>query len=400
MDNKKVVLDTNILLDSPYLIQEYDCVLLSHTLRELDKHKISHNFELAYKAREAVRYIEKNIDRVTFDLKDYPSIDGYDEGYQDNRILKACLDNGYALASRDLLIKQKARGFNIEVIDVDALLAEDEYCGFIEVEMNEKQMAYFYENIDVNTYDVLTNQYLMVKNNEGHIVDTLKWNGERFVKLTEKNLSTVMLGKFKPMDQYQKAAIDSLLNNDITLLRGKAGSGKSLIALNYALHQLEKGKIGRIVCLVNPVPVRGAQEIGFYKGDKNQKLLQSGIGNILISKIGDIQKVEAMIAVGEIVLIPFVDIRGYDTGSDSLVWVTESQNLSVDLLKLGLQRIGKGSQIIIDGDDKAQVDNSLFAGANSGIKRMSKIFRGESVYGEVEFKTIYRSEIASIADRM
>jgi len=399
---KYVVIDTNLLLEGLESISIQGIpTLLSHTLRELEKHKLSHNQDLAYRARQATRFIENNKDRFYFDLRDYKwSLNSFfDSTYQDNNILQACYDNGYALMTNDLLLRQKARGLEIEVIDLDEN-TEDDYSGYTEVTVDDEQLAYFYENLAENTYNLLQNQYLFLKDENGNYFDVVKWDGRSHVKCTEKNLSTHLLGKFKPMDLYQKAAIDSLLTNDITLLRGKAGSGKSLVALNYALHQLEKGKASRLVCLVNPYPVKNAQEIGFYKGFKDEKLMQSGIGNILTSKIGDRNKVEAMIAVGEIVLIPFVDIRGYDTGDDSIVWITEAQNLSVDLMKLGLQRIGKGSKIIIDGDDKAQVDNSAFAGRNNGIKRMSKIFRGTDVYGEMTFSTIYRSRIADIADQM
>ncbi|MNH46722.1 hypothetical protein D3C79_1096280 [compost metagenome] len=62
--------------------------------------------------------------------------------------------------------------------------------------------------------------------------------------------------------------------------------------------------------------------------------------------------------------------------------------------------MAEGSQIIIDGDDKTQVDSDIFSGNRNGVRRMSKVFRGHSVYGEVEFNTIYRSRIAQIADGM
>jgi predicted ribonuclease YlaK len=60
-------------------------------------------------------------------------------------------------------------------------------------------------------------------------------------------------------------------------------------------------------------------------------------------------------------------------------------------MKLALQRIGEDSICIIDGDEKTQVDDNAFAGLNNGMKRVSKIFRNHSVYGEVELKKIHRS---------
>lgn len=400
---KKILIDTNLLLDGFEINNEHKYILLSHVNRELDKHKLHGDAELKFKSRRAVRLIEENSESFDFDIRDYTVTfnDDADNNYTDNKIVQACLDNGYSIATKDLLLKQKAKMYGIEYVDITGSYKEDGYRGYKEVLLTDDERAYLYEHLNENVYNLLVNEYLIVKSENGDEIDCLKWNGRYHYETSKNtNLSTIQLGKFKALDLHQRAAIDSLNMNDVTLLRGRAGSGKSLIALTYAIHQLEKGKISRLVCLVNPVPVMNAQAIGFYKGDKNDKLLQSGIGNILISKIGDRSVVEAMIATGKLVLIPVVDIRGYDSQDDSLLWVTEAQNLSKDLMKLILQRVAKGSKCIIDGDDKAQVDNMAFAGSNNGIRRMSEIFRGEKLYGEVEFSKIYRSEIAEIADRM
>ena len=69
-------------------------------------------------------------------------------------------------------------------------------------------------------------------------------------------------------------------------------------------------------------------------------------------------------------------------------------------MKLALQRIGNDGICIIDGDEKTQVDDIHFAGSNNGMKRVSKVFRGEDIYGEVELRIIHRSKIAQIAEKM
>lgn len=398
---KKYLVDTNVILNSYEMLSDDKYIVSSHALREIEKHEHSKDAALSYKARQVKRFLNEN-SNISYDLKDYTFNlnEIFDTYYEDNRMLQACVQSGYGLVTNDILLKLKAEGFDVEVIVPSEENVDDDYCGYKEVCLTEDALAYLYENSKENTYGLLVNEYLIVKNENGNPIDCLKWNGSNYIECQEKNLNTVQLGKFKALDLYQKAAVDSLMTNDITLLRGKAGSGKSIVALTYLLYQLEKGKIARIVILVNPTPVFGAQELGFYKGSLSEKLMQSGIGNILTSKIGDKNMVEAMIATGKLVLIPFVDIRGYDTGDDSGVWITEAQNLSVELMRLGLQRIGRKSTIIIDGDDKTQIDKSVFAGANNGIKRMSKVFRGERLYGEVTFNKIYRSEIALIADRM
>jgi predicted ribonuclease YlaK len=82
------------------------------------------------------------------------------------------------------------------------------------------------------------------------------------------------------------------------------------------------------------------------------------------------------------------------------IYISEAQNLDIELMKLTLQRIGEDSICIIDGDCKAQVDDVHFAGSSSGMKRVSQIFRGESIYGEVTLKNIHRSQIARIAEKL
>lgn len=69
-------------------------------------------------------------------------------------------------------------------------------------------------------------------------------------------------------------------------------------------------------------------------------------------------------------------------------------------MKLALQRIGEDSICIIDGDQKTQVDDVNFEGSNNGMRRLSKIFKGSSLYGEVELKKIHRSKLAELAERL
>src|SRR5690606_9405306 len=195
-------------------------------------------------------------------------------------------------------------------------------------------------------------------------------------------------------------AVDSILNNQLTQIRGRAGSGKSKIALETSWHLIQRGEFDRLVAFANPTPVRDSQEMGFYKGDKLENLMQSSVGVMLKSKFGDDIEIEKQILKGRLDILPFVDLRGYETGDTrTIVWMIESQNLTTDLMKLGLQRISENTKVIIDGDFTAQVDKDVYA-TNNGMKRVSEVFRGEELYGEIELQNIYRSKIAEIADRM
>jgi len=94
-------------------------------------------------------------------------------------------------------------------------------------------------------------------------------------------------------------------------------------------------------------------------------------------------------------------LRGFDSsGMNCAVYITESQNMSIDMLKLCMQRIGEDGICIIDGDSETQVDNRLYEGSNNGMRRLSEVFRGQDLYGEVELNECYRSRIAKIAEEM
>lgn len=409
---KRYALDTNLFLRTPNildLLEDYSLSVPSMILRELEKFenlKYRYGNELAYEAREIRRGLNKRKDKVYIDLKDYiwDLNDDYSSDYMDNHILKYCIVSGDGLITYDGLLKEKALELGIEVIDIEENdeSPEDNYTGYKEVHMTKEQLEEFYNGVTRNTYGLLNNEYLIVRDKDtDEPVDAFRWDGQYYLSIISKNFKTDMFGQFKPMDIYQKCGLDSLFNNKITMIKGKPGTGKSVIGINYAVHQLEKNKIDKIIFFVNPTLAKNAQALGFYTGDKDQKLLQSSVGNMLSSKFGSKSQVEAMIQREEIVLLPFGDIRGFDTtGMNALVYVIEAQNLDKELMKLGIQRLGNDSKMIIDGDFTAQVDSRAYEGRNNGMRRVSEVFRGESYYGEVELPIIYRSEMAKKAEQM
>lgn len=140
--------------------------------------------------------------------------------------------------------------------------------------------------------------------------------------------------------------------------------------------------------------------VNVYPGTAREKILSTQIGNILVSKIGDISEVNRLIDDGVIQLIPVVDARGYEVPPNSGVYVAEAQNLTSDLLRLVLQRCGEDNvKVIIDGDREEQLDMEVYEQDN-GMQKMSQVFRGSSLFGQVDMKNIYRSEIAKLAQQM
>ena len=282
---------------------------------------------------------------------------------------------------------------------------QDNYTGFKTIEVNDKELADFYQNdfpIGNNKYNLYINQYLLLKF-ENKITDMYKWTGEKYQSVPFNKFESKMFGKIMPKgnDNYQQIAMDSLATNQITMLRGRAGTGKSLLSFGYMFSLLDQGKIDKIIVFCNTVATKGSAKLGYYPGSRTEKLLDSQIGNFLISKLGDRVEVERLIEDGKLLLLPMSDIRGFDTsGMHAAVYITEAQNLDKELMKLALQRIGEDCICILDGDSEAQVDLSMYAGRNNGMKRVSKVYRGAPFYGEVTLQNIYRSKIATFAENL
>ena len=411
---------TSLLLAHNNLFSEdYKLVISSITLEELENIKTSANkdAEIKYRAREVVRQLTQNpnkYDLVIF--KDYmldPILAKAEFNINnDLKILASAFDYDYykhpdetVFVTNDLTLKLIANLFfgedSVESIEIKD---EEQYSGYKEIQMaDDNSLAFLYENLNTNHFDLLPNQYLIIKDCGGSIVDQLCWTGETHRQVQFQEFFSRQFGKIRPYkgDIQQLIAADSLAHNQITMIKGPAGSGKTLLSLGYLFSQLEKGKIDKIIVFCNTVATKDSAKLGYLPGDRNDKLLDSQIGNLLSSKLGGRIEVERLVQEETLLLLPLSDVRGFDTsGMRAGIYISEAQNMTIALMKLALQRIGEDSICIIDGDDQTQVDCIEFSGANNGMKRASKIFRGEKIYGEVELKNIHRSKIARLAEKM
>lgn len=388
-----------------------DIFYISHvTLQELERIKTSYNKDedVKYKARKVLHLLnehEGNYQVILYN-NDWDD-DILNRGLQlndDARIIYTAYKTHpeCIFATDDLACKMiagKVFRLNVEYGSKEL----QTYTGYKEVNLTEMEVAQFY-NITLqqhdNKYDLLENQYLIIKMNND-TVDIYKWHNERYVKVNYNKLESKFFGKIAPQDDYQKMALDSLISNQITVLRGKAGSGKSYLGLGYLLTELEHGKIDKIIIFCNTVATKDSCKLGFYPGSKDEKLLDSQIGNFLVGKLGDMFIVEKMIHDGQLLLVPIADCRGMDTtGMNAGIYITEAQNATIDMMKLVLQRIGEDSKVVIEGDDKTQVDMTTYSGNNNGLRRLSEIFKGQNYYGETTLQQCHRSKIAAQAEYM
>lgn len=293
-------------------------------------------------------------------------------------------------------IAEQVFGFNVEWFEEKK--EEISYTGFKEITMPDDDMAYFYENQNDNKYDLLINEYLIIKNVDNEIVDTYRWDGARFQSIYKKPVKSTYFDKLKPKDIYQSCVIDSIMNNTITAISAPPGAGKSLLSLMCAMNLIENGKYDRLVILYNATKTKGAFDMGYYSGNAVEKGMQQFLGQMLSTKFGDQFGVELLIQQGKIKIVSLADCRGMEVRDNEILYMTECQNTTVDLMKIALSRVSSGAKVIIEGDYKTQVDSYLFEGNNNGLRRVIEAFKGNSEFGYIELQNIWRSKLAQLAE--
>lgn len=413
----KLFLDTCALLNLQADAFSEHFIISQKTLEEIEHIKTSSgkDSEVKYKARRIAELLDQRSGEYTV-VKTSAAVLNILVSYglpesPDNIILSSVewyareYNQPLILVSDDINVKFIAREiFSFEVRgskQLNIVTDVEEYMGYKEVIFSDEEMSYFYMNLDDNKYGVIQNEYLIVRQSDGEIVDTYRWDGEMFKKVCSKTVKSTMFGdKIKPKDVYQACAIDSIMNNSITALTGKAGSGKTLISLVTIMNLIETGEYDRVVIMFNPTKARGAAELGYYSGSALEKAMQSSIGSILTTKFGDKFAVDMLIQQDRIRLVSMADVRGMEVRANEILYITECQNTTIDLLKLCLTRVSSESKVIIEGDYNTQVDSYLFGGSSNGMKRAIDVFSGEPEFGYVHLPNIWRSRIAELADKL
>ena len=391
-DTCALINDQEVAFNEPFIITDL-------TLYELEDIKTSRtkDDEIKARARKLLHLLNENEDKYTI----VPAIALKDKNNDEKIVATASyVEPKIPFRTDDLACAFIAKCYGLEV--VTQLPQEDEYTGFKKLVFEtENDTAEFYSHMtEGNLYNLEVNQYILIYVNDT-LIDKLRWDGEKYEPVGYPSFESKALGRVGPKDEYQAIALDSMKHNQLTVLRGPAGTGKSYLSMGFLMSRLEKGAIDKIIVFCNTVATAGAARLGFYPGSRDEKLLDSQIGNFLASKLGGMEGVRNLIDSERLILLPMSDIRGFDTtGMHAGIYITEAQNMDIELMRLALQRIGEDSICIIEGDDDAQVDMAMYAGARNGMKRMSKVFRGQDFYGEVSLQNIHRSRIANIAQKM
>ena len=264
-----------------------------------------------------------------------------------------------------------------------------------ELHLNDLELNDFYNKLSMGKVDYPLNTYLIICNEEGEQIDhyVQKESGLRPVKGYEIPRAFYM-EQMKPRNSYQRMAIDMLMDKDskVKILTGVFGSGKTLLGIAAAMKMIDSGKFDSLIWVRNNVEVAGVPALGALPGDLQTKL--SGWTAVLADKLGGPDAIEQLEAE-EIVKVEHL---GFARGRDwqrSVIYMTEGQNMTGEIAKLLLGRVGEGSVLIIDGDLK-QTDKRLFESDN-GLNLLVSALTGNELFAHVNLPISERSEVAALA---
>jgi predicted ribonuclease YlaK len=246
----------------------------------------------------------------------------------------------------------------------------------------------------IDGYDFKENEYLLAQDEAGRIVDKLVCHNGKLEEVHYQILKNNFLGAIKPRNPQQHLVIDTLLDpvSKIKVIKGVYGSGKDYLMLAAALQLIEKGKFDKIIFVRPNVSVRGLPEIGALPGTADEKL--SWTLAPLWDKVGGEEGVQMMLNSKILESVPLLFIRGRSF-EKSIIYVTEGQNMTTEIAKLVIGRIGEGSELWINADN-SQTDRKLFDEDN-GVNKMIERLSGNKLFSYVYMPKTERSEVAELA---
>ena len=269
-----------------------------------------------------------------------------------------------------------------------------EYTGYKRVQANNEKLNEFYED-KLNIFDLIENQYLIIEDAEENGVDYYKLKGGKIVPVKYNQVHSQMMGTIKPKNMAQRCALDLLSDEDVPvkLIKGVYGSGKDFLMSAKALELVDEGKYEKLVYIRPNVTVKNVPDIGYLPAGVFEKL--SWTLGPLYDKVGGEEGINYLIESGKLELMPLLFIRGRSF-ENSIIYVSEGQNITTEIAKLLLGRIGKNSILMINADTH-QTDNKIFDQDN-GITTMVKKLSGNPLFGYVYLNETLRSETANLAN--
>jgi PhoH-like ATPase len=435
--NKIFVLDTNVILHDHNCIhsfQEHNVVIPITVLEEIDKFKKGNEI-INFNAREFSRKLDAmggekllsdgiqlesgGVVAVSSSIKKDPYLSEiFWEDKPDHRIISVAFNlskefgrDRVILVSKDINIRMKAKSIGIR--------AEDYETGKIRNIDELYKGKDLIENVDGSLVDEIfeegsaprekvplerdpyPNEYFIIRGQNKSILAAYNADTKGFRHIVKKRAYGI-----EPRNAEQTFALDALFNDAISLvtLAGKAGTGKTLMALAAAL---EKRSAYKQIYLARPIVPLSNRDIGFLPGDIKSKLdpfMQPLFDNLSVIQnqfeetSPEFKRIHDLVENGKLVITPLAYIRGRHLSKIYFI-IDEAQNLTPHEVKTIITRAGEGTKVVFTGDPY-QIDTPYLDSRSNGLTCLIDRMKGESLYAHVTLEKGERSKLAELASNI
>jgi PhoH-like ATPase len=439
---KTFVLDTNVILHDPTCInhfQENNIIIPLSVIEELDHFKRG-NQVINLNAREFARTLDNITGNEIFNggvplgkgkgkvrivitkglSKEIQDV--FREDNVDHRVLSAAVEvsrlnkdrSKTIIVSKDVNLRMKAKALGIPAEDytTDRVSnVEELYSGkSVQEDFNDDILQKLYQPpFEVASKQILKkikteavpNKYFILRNSARSVLACLDADMEKFKRVDKQTVYGI-----KPRNAEQTFAVDALVNTNVPLvsMTGKAGTGKTLLALACAL-QVRKNY--RQIYIARPVVPLSNKDIGYLPGDVESKLapyMQPLWDNLKViqDQFPETDKshqlINSMIKEEKLVIEPLSYIRGRSLQRIYFI-VDEAQNLTPHEIKTIITRAGEGAKIVLTGDIY-QIDHPYLDSQSNGLSFLIDHFKGQKLYAHVNLEKGERSELAELASNL
>jgi PhoH-like ATPase len=417
--SRTYVLDTSVLLSDPSALrrfEEHAVVIPLATLTELEGKR--HHLELGWAARSALRALEELREehgslldalpvneaggtvRVELNHTSRDVLpDGFRDDTNDNRILSVAANlaeegASVVLVSKDLPLRLKAGVVGLEASEFrDTDVADDEWTGFTDVMVDGATVDDLYAD---GVCDLAEARDLPVNTGVALVAGSQSGLGrvqadKRVHRIIDRPVFDV-----RARSAEQHVALDLLTDDRVGIvsLGGRAGTGKSVLALAAALDAVLEQRSHSRVIIFRPLYAVGGQDLGYLPGSESEKMSPwaAAVHDALEAVAGP-EVVDEVIHRELLEVLPLTHIRGRSI-TDTFVIVDEAQNLERNVLLTALTRVGENTKVVLT-HDVAQRDN-LRVGRYDGIGAVVDHLRGHPLFGHVTLTRSERSEVAAL----
>jgi PhoH-like ATPase len=424
IERRTYVLDTSVLLSDPRALTsfaEHDVVVPLVVLTELEDKR--HHPELGWAARSALRLLERfrtehgslsepmvaNADGGTLRVEiNHADVAGLAPALRvdanDHRILAVARNlanegHDVVLVTKDLPLRLKAGivGLAAEEYRRD-LAAEGDWTGYRELVVRGDDIDRLYAEriVDLDAARELSchTGLALVAGSQSALARVLP---DKRVKLVEPDRSVFDVSG---RSAEQRIALDLLLDESIGIvsLGGRAGTGKSVLALAAGLDAVVERRTHKRVIVFRPLFSVGGQELGYLPGTEAEKMLPwAAAVTDALDAISSPTLTREILERGWLEILPLTHIRGRSL-TDAFVVIDEAQNLERSVLLTALSRLGRNSRVVLT-HDVAQRDN-LRVGRRDGVVAVIDALRGHPLFAHITLTRSERSPVAALVTSM